>query len=289
MTDPNPFAAFMATQQQTPETVTTPAPVTVAPTTNPALVDPAAAQQAAQYAAWQAQQLAAQQAALAAAAVPVAPPAPPAAPALPPGVDPAMYAAFMAAQQAAQVAPVTVATPAPPAQFVQPPANPYGAPSGGTDPFDDPAPPRPRGPRLEEMSGRLLLVIPKGMDKGKGTDDKGNATEYDRMTADVIVLDGGPMAYGGKPTGRPPVPHDKVGQIPWREVGMYITGKAIISQARDAWAKRQRNEPGMVVGRLGYGEQPADPKFQAPWVLEKATPADKDIARAYLATIDPFA
>lgn len=283
MTTPNPFA-----QYQQPSSETSPPPITVSPTQNPATVSPTVADPAAQYQAWLASQAAAAQA-------PPAPVAPPAAP-----VDPA-YAAFLAAQQAAPVAP-----PAPPVDpqyaaflaaqqsqapaFIPPaPAGLNGAPSGGTDPFDDPAPPRPKGPRLDEMYGRLVLVIPKGMDKGKSTEADGTTSVYDRMSADVIVLDGGPMPYGGKPNGRPPTPHDKVAPIPHREVAMYISAKAIISMCRVAWDKRQRGEPGMVLGRLNYGEQPADPKMTAPWILDKASDADRALARQYLATIDPFA
>lgn len=296
MTAPNPYAQYA---QPAPTQETTPPPITVSPTQNPATVSPTVADPAAQYQAWLASRAAAAQAAPA----PVAPPAPPVAPPPPAQpVDPA-YAAWLASQQAAPAAP-PVAPPAfdpaaayaayqaaqqqTPSQFVAPP-RPGAAPSAGTDPFDDPAPPRPKGPRLDDMYGRLLLIIPKGMDKGKSTETDGTVTTYDRMTADVIVLDGPPMPYGGKPNGRPPTPHDRVAEIPHREVGMYVSAKALISQSRDAWAKRQRNEPGMVLGRLNYGEQPADPKLQAPWVLDKATDADRALARAYLATIDPFA
>jgi hypothetical protein len=276
MTNPapaNPFAGY-AVPTPDPATVTTPAPVTVAPTQNPATVSPGAVDQAAAYQAFLAEQARIQQAA-AAQAAPAAPP-----------VDQA-FLAWQAAQQG-QTMTAPVATVTPP-QFIAP-VPPTAAPtSGGSDPFDDPAPPRPKGPRLDEMAGRLLLIIPKGMDKASSKETDGTTSTYDRMTADVVVLDGPPMAYGGKPNGRPPVPHDKVAPIPWREVGMFISAKALISQSRNAWEKRQRGEPGMVIGRLGYGEQPADPKLQAPWILTTATEADKALARAYLATIDPFA
>lgn len=294
----NPYAQYA---QPAPTQETTPPPVTTNPTQNQATVSASANDAAAQYQAWLTSQAAAAQAAPA----PVAPPAPPVAPPPPaaPVPDPG-YAAWLASQQAAPAAPPVAPPALDPAaafaayqaaqaqqlapSFVAPP-QPGGAPSAGTDPFDDPAPPRPKGPRLDDMYGRLLLIIPKGMDKGKSTEADGTTSTYDRMTADVIVLDGPPMPYGGKPNGRPPTPHDRIAPIPHREVGMYVSAKALISQSRDAWAKRQRNEPGMVLGRLAYGEQPADPKLQAPWILEKATDADRAVARQYLATIDPFA
>lgn len=250
MTTANPFATAPA-----PETVTTPAPVTIPPTQNPATVDPGAAAQAAAFAAWQAEQ-----AAKAAAAA-----APPAAP-----VDP-QYAAFLAAQAAQAAAPVAPAAPA------------------SNDPFDDPAPQRPRGPRPQELYGRLVLIIPKLVEKVPSQDEKAPAgTMVDRMTADVIVLDGGPLHYGGKPEKLPPIPHDKVAQIPFRQASMYVSAVGVISQCRDALAKRERGEPGMVVGRWMTGQQ-SDPRKQPPYLLEKATDADKALARQYLATVDPFA
>ena len=247
----NPFATAPA---PTPETVNAPAPVTIPSTQNPAVVDPGAAAQAAAFAAWQAQQAA--QAAAAA-----------------PPVDP-QYAAFLAAQAAQQAVPAAPVAPAVPA---------------GGDVFDDPAPQRPRGPRPQELYGRLVLIIPKLVERVPSNDEKAPAgTMVDRMTADVIVLDGGPLHYGGKPEKLPPIPHDKVAQIPFRQPSMYVSAVGIVSQCRDALAKRERGEPGMVVGRWMTGVQ-TDPKKQAPYLLEKATDADKALARAYLQTVDPFA
>jgi hypothetical protein len=286
----NPFGQYIP---DTNSGTVTPAPVSVAPTQNPNTVSPSAQSQADAYQAFLAEQARIQAAAAQAA---VAPPAPPAAP----PVDHAFLA--WQAQQAAQLAPqqqMTMPAQVPPGfpagapavqppQFLAPPAGMAAPASGGTDPFDDPAPRRPKGPRLEEMYGRLILIMPKGMDRGKGTDSQGNATEYDRMTADVIILDGGPIAFGGDPSGRPPVPHDQWAQVPHRNVAMFISAGGLISQSRDAWAKRQRGEPGMVIGRLAVGEK-KNPQHQAPWILDKATDADKALARQYLATIDPFA
>jgi hypothetical protein len=256
-------------------------------------VSPGATDQAAQYAAFLAQQeqmrQQAAQAAQLAAQAPVAPTPTPA-------MDP-QYAAFLASQQpaaapmqAAPVYPAAAPMMAPPQapQFLAPPGMPAAPTSGGTDPFDDPAPQRPKGPRLEEMYGRLLIIIPKGMERVSGKDSDGKPNEYDRMTADVVVLDGGPIAFGGDPNGRPPVPHDQLAQVPHRNVAMFLSAKGIISQCRDAWAKRQRGEPGMVLGRLTVGER-KNPQHQPPWLLDKATEADRALGRAYTAAIDPFA
>jgi len=183
----------------------------------------------------------------------------------------------------AQPTPAPVSTPVP--TTVPAPA-PTPAPAGG-DPFGDPAPQAPRGPRLQEMAGRLILITPKLTERVLSSDPK-RAGEYDtRMTADVVILDGGPCAYGGKPEGRPPTQHDKTAQIPHRNRDMFISAVGIVSQSREALEKRQRGEAGMVLGRLGYGEQKrAD--YSAPWLLSVPTDADRALARAYLATVDPF-
>lgn len=251
-----------------------PAPATATPTT-PA---PAPATDPTQDPAYQA--FLAQQAAAQAAAVPA-----PAAPA--PVQDPA-YAAFLAQQQAAQAA--AAAVPVAPVAPVAPQPQAVAQPGGAPDPFDDPAPPRAKGPRLQEMANRLLLVIPKLVETVRQKDDEtGEMKDVRRMTADVVVLDGGPIAFGGKPEGRPPTQHDKVAEIPYRAVAMYISAVGLVSQCETALDKRKRGETAgtMVIGRLGYGEQ-RDPKRQAPWLLMKATDADRAAARAYLATINPF-
>lgn len=217
-------------------------------------------------------------------AMPTAPaPAAPTAPANP-------YAAQAAPATAPATAPAPVPTPTPvPAPVPTPAPAPAPAPAApvGGDPFGDPAPQAPRGPRLQEMAGRLILITPKLTERVLSSDPK-RAGEYDtRMTADVVILDGGPCAYGGKPEGRPPTQHDKVAQLPHRNKDMYVSSVGLVSQCREALEKRQRGEPGMVLGRLGYGEQKrAD--YSAPWLLAAATDADRAIARAYLATVDPF-
>lgn len=262
----NPFGQAPAAPVQT-----TPAPVVIAPTTNPTVVDQGALDQAAAFAAFQAAQ--------AAAAAPVAPAVPPA----PPGVDPAQWAAFQAAQHGAPVAPVTPVAPAAPV-FTPPPAAPASA-----DPFDDPAPQRPRGPRPLELYGRLVLIIPKELEKVASNDpEKPAGTMVDRLTADVVVLDGGPISFGGKPEALPPIPHNRTEPLPYRQAAMYLSAVGIISQCRDALDKRKRGEPGMVIGRVMTGEQ-KDPRKKPPYLLAKATDADRQIARGYLATIDPFA
>lgn len=203
-----------------------------------------------------------------------------------PIVDP-QYAAWLAAQ----AAPAPVAPPVDPqyAAYLAAQAGPAAppAPSGDDDPFSGPAPQRPKGPRLQEMYGRLILIRPKKVEEVPSKDPKRAGEMVDRMTADVIVLDGGPINYGGRPEDRPPVPHNQVAQVPYVSADMFVSAVAIISQCRDALERRRQNRPGMVLGRLLTGEKKSA-DFNAPWLLQEATEPEKEIARAYLRTVDPF-
>lgn len=205
--------------------------------------------------------------------------------------------------------PFALDTPAAPAAPTAPAplANPFGSPGNpvaltnptggatvpvpmfapGDDPFSGPAPQQPRGPRLRDLYGRLLLVVPHKLEEGVPNRLQ-PGTVQDRMTADVIVLDGGPINYGGKPEATPPVPHNKVAQVPHRTERMFVSSAGLISQCRDALAKRRVGQPGMVLGRLGVGDA-KEPGQNAPWLLTPPTEQDKQIARQYLSTVDPFA
>lgn len=202
------------------------------------------------------------------------------APAAPAAAAPTMPPAAAVAPPAAPApaAPVTPSAPATPASV------PY---AGGDDPFSGPAPQAPRGPRLRDLYGRLLLIIPIKLETGIPNRLGKPGDTQDRMTADVIVLDGGPIAFGGKPEAMPPVPHDKTATVPHKTDRQYISSTGLISQSRLALAKRAQGQPGMVLGRLTKGA--ATEKGEPPWLLTDPTDADKALARQYLAQVDPFA
>lgn len=194
---------------------------------------------------------------------------------------------FTLAPTAPAVAPITAPfTPAAVAPAAAPVA-PVAPVADGGDPFSGPAPQAPRGPRLRDMYGRLLLLVPLKLETGLPNRLQPGTTQ-DRMTADVIVLDGGPIAFGGKPEDVPPVPHDKTAQVPHRTRSQYISSAGLISQSREALAKRAQGQPGMVLGRLSTGTAKEQGQ-NAPWLLTPPTDADKALARQYLAQVDPFA
>lgn len=170
------------------------------------------------------------------------------------------------------------------------PAQPTADPFAGGDPFSGPAPQEARGPRLRDIYGRLVLLVPHKLEVGVTSQFKnpdGSPQTQDRMTTDVIVLDGGTIQYGGKPEKVPPIPHTKTAEVPHRTVRMYISSAGLVSQCRDALAARLAGKPGMVLGRLTRGSDSG--KGEPPWLLTPPTEDDKNIARRYLATVDPFA
>lgn len=160
--------------------------------------------------------------------------------------------------------------------------------AGAPDPFGGPAP-RGDRPKMRDLYGRLVLIMPKKLEAGVATKWRDPVTQevkrQDRLTMDIVVLDGGPLAYGGDPTAVPPVPHNKSAEVPVRFDGMYDSHTGIISQTRDALANFQRQAAGqqlrpgettMVLGRVTVGEKSGENK--APFILEPAN--EQDIARA---------
>ena len=198
-------------------------------------------------------------------------PAPPAAP---------VAATAVAVQP--QPTPAPVVTQAPPAQAPQQPF--------GDDPFSGPAPQSER-PRVLDLYGRLLLIAPIKVETVANTLAKEPGATQERMTADVVVLDGGPLRFGGNPEKLGGSPHTKVAEVPLKIDRLFMSQAGLISQCRIALAKRQANQPGgLVLGRLSIG-QAKEAGQNAPYLLTEATDAEKALARQYLASVatDPFA
>lgn len=182
-----------------------------------------------------------------------------------------------------ETAPIPTPTAAPVSPAPAPAPQPFG-----DDPFSGPAPQTARGPRIRDLHGRLLLVIPHKLEEGIPNRLGKPGETQDRMTADVIVLDGGPIAFGGAPEKLPPRPHTQTANLPHKNARMFISSVGLISQCREALAKKiTTGQPGMVLGRLGVGEAKGDQN--PPNLLTPPTEADKAIARQYLANVDPFA
>lgn len=229
---------------------------------------------------------------------PSAPPAPPVQPQQQPYADP--WAQQPPAAPAAP--PQQQYAPPAPQQQAQPAPGPFpgmgpgaGTPVGG-DPFGAPAPQVDR-PRVQDLFGCLLMIMPKRVERGipsRFKNNEGQTTYQDRMTADVVVLYGNPsnpfggnaqqVPYGGSPEklqrgGRP---HDRMLPVPSKIPEMYISNKGLISQCRDALEQTTSGRgQGMVLGWLDVGE--AQGENAPPYLLREYDERAAQLARAWLA------
>ena len=127
--------------------------------------------------------------------------------------------------------------------------------------------------KLDDLLGRLLLVVPQSIEERESTLPGSQGRKYDSITADVIVCDGDVT--------------DVIEEVPTTLESVFFSGAVVVNQLRGA-VKGSK----MVLGRLG--KQKSQTKgFGDAWVLQEPTEDDKKIARpvatAYLADNDPFA
>lgn len=120
-----------------------------------------------------------------------------------------------------------------------------------SDQFD--APGSASGLDLKEIEGRLLLVKPLSQETGINT----SLGEKDAVRADITVLDG------------PDAPIEN-------------TDVLIFPRVLQGQVKANIGTGRFNLGRLGKGL--AKPGQNPPWKLADPTDADKDVARAYLAS-----
>lgn len=131
---------------------------------------------------------------------------------------------------------------------------------------------------LKDLAGRLVLVIPKELQRGIPSTRPGAGKKtYDRVVADVIVLDG------------PADPDKGIDEIPYTFEDMFVSGSAVVPQLRSA-VKKRRPKLGVVVLQKPQvkGNNPA-PILEG----EDVTEEQKALARAAYATWqaeqeDPF-
>lgn len=204
---------------------------------------------------------------------------------------------------AAPAAPANPYAPAAPAQpqYTQQPAqqpmgNPYAqqaAPVAGAGlvaqpgQFTTPPPPSPSGsnlPKIADLQGRLLIVMPESLQHGivsKFTNRDGSAQYQDRMTATVVVLDGGPLQWGGTQPGS----QRQHGDVPYVIKGLWIQQSKLIEQLGEPLRMRQAGQAGLALGRLWKtGTAASDP-----YVLAAPSPEDAAQYDRYVSQVNPFA
>lgn len=124
-----------------------------------------------------------------------------------------------------------------------------------TDPFKEPQ--SGYGPKPKELMGKLLLLSPTKYREGIKT--KFNAAA-DSVDGKMVVL-------------------DEKDPTESEETSFSFMQGRLIGALKDAVPT------GMILGRMG--SEPTD-KGNDAFVLSPATEKDKEVARAYLATKDPF-
>ena len=151
-----------------------------------------------------------------------------------------------------------------------------------------------RGATLAHMFGRLVLVFPLREETVPRRPEHitpeqraaGNVNQQ-RLTATVVVLDGGPgqmqpIAVDGKPNAFPPVPATEYAPLPYIRKGMWINQSRLIGQCRDflpgGVSAGPGGAPGMLLGRVAK----AGPQQNDPWFLTPADEAEMQLAQQYL-------
>jgi len=223
------------------------------------------------------------------------------APAAPQAYAPPAPAAY-APPAAPQYAPPTQQQYAPPAQAYAPQQAPPSSPPPLGQVAAAPAPVAGggRGAKLPDMYGRLVIAFPHSLKRVPRRPEHITAeqraagnVEQDQMTVTFVVLDSGPgtppgtgfIDFGGAPHALPPTPHTDREPLPYVRKGMWINQSRLISQLRDFMPggplAGPGGSPGMVCGRLVK----TGPESNAPWFLTTAEPAELTIAGQYLSLV----
>lgn len=165
------------------------------------------------------------------------------------------------------------------------------------------APPPPvagggKGAKFADMYGRLVLVfplqlqqVPKNAKFLTDADRAAGNLNQDRMTATLVVLDGGsvdnmtPIAWGGNPHALGGSPHTNSDPLPYVRKGMWINQSQVIGQCSPYLPGRERGgpngAPGVAVGRIVK----TGPNQNDPWYLTTPTEAELGLANSYLALV----
>lgn len=198
----------------------------------------------------------------------------------------------------ATTAPAPTPAPVSPAPQTYGPTDAARAADIGDDPFGAPAPPPQGGPRLRDIlmanpgARPLTAIRPVLLEEVTNTNEGAKTPTQLRMTADLVVLDGNPIPWGGRPEQINGRPHDKTASPGVLFDAVFISSAGIIAQSRDILTAtdprmglalagvpgiRGRGMSRWILGRL-YTGQPKGTN-QPPFLLD-ASISDADRARA---------
>lgn len=136
--------------------------------------------------------------------------------------------------------------------------------------FATPDPVGATRPSVRDFVGRVIVVRPTKVER-EVPNRSDPSKKQDRVTADVLVLDGGPLEFGGNVARGKPL--TMTVQTPYLVKGMYISNTNMV-QAVEAQVGR-----GVVLGRVSMGAA-SDPTYNPPFNLDEVKPEDPKYAAA---------
>jgi hypothetical protein len=158
--------------------------------------------------------------------------------------------------------------------------------------FNAPPPPSASGasgmPKVSDLQGRLLIVLPETIQRAmpsRFTGPGGAPQTQDRLTATVIVLDGGNGPFTWTRAAQGQQPQTQTQGTPFVIKGLWIQQTKLIEQLEEALAMRLRGEPGISLGRLWK----TGPSNSDPYVLASPNPQEVAEYDAYVSQVNPFA
>lgn len=138
--------------------------------------------------------------------------------------------------------------------MTQAPVNPFG--TATVEPGDDFAGPAPLGekrPRIIDLQGRTVILVPDRIERVVNNLAPKDAVDkmQDRLTADLHVIDGGTIHYGGNPESDfEPQAHMLTAEPPYTIRRMWITNSPIVNGSRNALDRTHRDFGRPIVGVL---------------------------------------
>ena len=126
--------------------------------------------------------------------------------------------------------------------------------------LDDPGAVGGVRPRIADLRNRTVIVQPLSIARNVPGVQPGSL--QDRITANIFVLDGGPLEFGGKPEKF--VPHTLVAPTPFLAEGMYISQTNMVQALTASLPGPGKPQGGLVVGVITQGRA-NNPQHNPPW------------------------
>jgi hypothetical protein len=117
-------------------------------------------------------------------------------------------------------------------------------------------------PRIADLRNRCVIVQPTRIERNVPGVQQG--TVQDRITANIFVLDGGPLEFGGKPEKY--VPHTLVVPTPFLAEGVYISQTNLVAALVTSLPGPGKPQGSLVVGVIAQGRS-NNPQNNPPWNL----------------------